>query len=539
MPRARLSVLLLPLALLAMAVAMTFCASLQRNAATRADKRIAGASGLLTAMIDRETGLRGFLLTGQESFLDPFRSGSADDVSAGAIVLRTAGGDGATLRLMRRHDRFDRAWQALAHRQIDVRRLNGAYRGSIAEALQRKNLMDQLRANNGALQDRLIARRDADLSRAGGESAALIVALTLLIGAGAFLVLRAEARRRRRAYAEELGYRTSQREYTDIIQVVRSEPEAHGLLKRHLELSLPTATATVLNRNNSDNRLEATTEVPAGSPLAEQLVGAEPGSCLAVRLGRRHRSSQDVDTLLTCGLCGATGANAACEPLLVGGQVIGSVLVEHDACLDEQGERRLAESVAQAAPVLANLRNLALAERRASTDVLTGLPNRRAVQDALKRMAAHATRSGQPLAAIGLDLDRFKDINDRFGHEAGDSVLAHVGALLSSSVRSSDLVGRLGGEEFVILAPDTDAEGAATLAESLRHALEREGVPGVEREITASFGVAVLPDMVQSADGLLRLADRAQYAAKAAGRNRVVVAPSAADTVGQQPSSDV
>jgi diguanylate cyclase (GGDEF)-like protein len=98
-------------------------------------------------------------------------------------------------------------------------------------------------------------------------------------------------------------------------------------------------------------------------------------------------------------------------------------------------------------------------------------------------------------------------------------------------VRASDLVGRLGGEEFVILAPDTDAAGAATLAENLRLALEREGVSGVDRAITASFGVAVLPDHAQSADGLLRLADRAQYAAKADGRNRVVVAPSAADSV--------
>ena len=216
---------------------------------------------------------------------------------------------------------------------------------------------------------------------------------------------------------------------------------------------------------------------------------------------------------------------------MVGGQVIGSVLVEHDADLGETGERRLAESVAQAAPVLANLRNLALAERRAATDPLTGLPNRRAVQDALKRMSAHAMRSGQPLAAIGLDLDRFKDINDRFGHEAGDTVLAHVGALLSTSVRASDVVGRLGGEEFVILAPDTDAAGAATLAENLRAALQREGVPGVEREVTASFGVAILPDHAQTGEALLRLADRAQYAAKAGGRNRVVVATGAVESV--------
>jgi diguanylate cyclase (GGDEF)-like protein len=532
MTKLRLSFLLLPLALLAMALAMATSASLQRTAATRADERTEGATRLLTAMIDQETGLRGFLLSGEESFLEPFRVGHRSAEAAEATVYRTADGDARTLLLMRQHETYENQWTVLARRQIAIRRREEQYRGSIAEALVRKGIMDHLRAVNAALRERLVARRDADLSTASRRSTALIVALTLLLGLGAFLVLRSDARRRRREFAEELGFRTTQREFTDVIQVVRSEPEAHGLLKRHLELSLPTATATVLNRNNSDNRLEATTAVPPHSALADGLVGAEPGSCLAVRLARRHRGRDGEERLLTCGLCGATAANAACEPLLVGGQVIGSVLVEHETCLGEQGERRLAESVAQAAPVLANLRNLALAERRAATDALTGLPNRRAVQDALKRMAAHATRSGQPLAAIGLDLDRFKDINDRFGHEAGDTVLAHVGALLSGMVRTSDMVGRLGGEEFVILAPDTDAEGAKTLAENLRSALQREGVPGVDREITASFGVAVLPDMALTGEALLRLADRAQYTAKADGRNRVVVAPSSVESVG-------
>ncbi|HWI70759.1 MAG TPA: GGDEF domain-containing protein, partial [Baekduia sp.] len=163
-------------------------------------------------------------------------------------------------------------------------------------------------------------------------------------------------------------------------------------------------------------------------------------------------------------------------------------------------------------------------------DALTGLPNRRAVQDALARMAAQAGRSGQPLAAIALDLDHFKDVNDRFGHDMGDTVLAHVGTLLSASVRVADVVGRIGGEEFVVLAPDTGVAGALTLAESLRAALAGERVPGLDRDVTGSFGVAVLPDHAGTAGVLLRLADRALYAAKAAGRDRVelVAVPEAA-----------
>jgi diguanylate cyclase (GGDEF)-like protein len=264
--------------------------------------------------------------------------------------------------------------------------------------------------------------------------------------------------------------------------------------------------------------------VEESSVLVEGLVGAEPTACVAVRLARSHRGDVDETRLLACTVCGKAAGRTACQPLLVGGRVIGSVLVEHATPLRDQDERRLTESVAQAAPVLANLRNLAMAERQASTDALTGLPNRRAVQDTLKRMMAHAGRADRPLAAVALDLDRFKDINDRCGHEMGDTVLAHVGALLTSSVRASDFVGRAGGEEFLVLAPDTDVDGALRLAENLRATLEREPVPGLDQDLTASFGVAVLPDHAVTGDALLRVADRGLYAAKAAGRNRVELA---------------
>ena len=96
--------------------------------------------------------------------------------------------------------------------------------------------------------------------------------------------------------------------------------------------------------------------------------------------------------------------------------MIGSVLVDHDGPLRGSGERRVHDSVAQAAPVLANLRNLALAEARALTDALTGLPNRRAIQDTLKRMLAQSARTASPLAVVLIDVDHFKQINDTFGH---------------------------------------------------------------------------------------------------------------------------
>ena len=174
--------------------------------------------------------------------------------------------------------------------------------------------------------------------------------------------------------------------------------------------------------------------------------------------------------------------------------------------------------------MLANLRNLALAEFRAATDGLTGLPNKRAVQDTVKRMSAHASRTLSPLSAIVLDLDHFKQINDTFGHGRGDDVLAAVGAVLAGTVRASDFVGRNGGEEFIVLLPDTDAESAVVVAEKIRAAIAEIVIPGVERPITASLGIASIPQHAGDGDHLIRSADRALYSAKTNGRNRAEIA---------------
>jgi diguanylate cyclase (GGDEF)-like protein len=211
-------------------------------------------------------------------------------------------------------------------------------------------------------------------------------------------------------------------------------------------------------------------------------------------------------------------------PLTVSGEVIGAVLVEHTRMLHADEHRRIQDTVSQAGPTLANLRNLALAEARAATDSLTGLPNRRAVQETLKRMIAQAGRTLAPMSVLLLDLDHFKQINDTYGHDRGDAVLSAVGEVLASALRTSDFVGRNGGEEFVALLPDTGIEGAMEAAEKLRAAIARLTLPGIDRPVTASVGAAVYPHTAADAESLLRLADRALYAAKAGGRNRCAVA---------------
>ncbi len=159
----------------------------------------------------------------------------------------------------------------------------------------------------------------------------------------------------------------------------------------------------------------------------------------------------------------------------------------------------------------------------ARTDPLTGLLNRRGFEETFEVEIERARRADSSLSVIVGDLDRFKSINDRLGHAAGDEVLRTIGATLRDSKRSWDSAARIGGEEFAVLVPDTDEHGAYTLAERLRVAIEEAVEPAGADQLTASFGVVSFPIHGQTADALLNAADQALYAAKRLGRNRAVI----------------
>jgi len=187
--------------------------------------------------------------------------------------------------------------------------------------------------------------------------------------------------------------------------------------------------------------------------------------------------------------------------------------------------KTLAEWLAsQAGVALENARLHDVVQRQASTDDLTGLVNRRRFIEALQAEVERARRFGSALTVILTDLDDFKRVNDEFGHHAGDIVLRSFAELMQSHMREVDVPGRIGGEEFAILLPETDADGAASVAERMRQSLDAVSVPVDEHRsvrVTASFGVASLqPD--QLGDDLLRAADAALYQAKAEGKDRVI-----------------
>ena len=354
----------------------------------------------------------------------------------------------------------------------------------------------------------------------------IVGAAVLGLAVGAVLLLSGIRRIRR-----NLEPGQDQAEFADTLQVANDEDEAHQLLQRHLERTLPATSAVVLNRNNSADRLEAVTPLPGGSPLADTLRGAKPRSCLAVRAGRTHSQDAERSALLACPVCASCPGATLCVPLTVGGEVIGSVLLNHAAAYTEAEQQRIRDSVGQAAPVLANLRNLAVAEIRAATDGLTGLPNKRAVTDAMKRLFGQASTTASPLALLLIDLDHFKKINDQWGHPVGDQVLASIGAVLRSVLRARDFAGRNGGEEFAVLLPDTGIPAALEIAERIRTAITEISLPGTDVSVAASLGVVGFPDHATTLDRLERLADAALYIAKRQGKNRVeLAAPAATDS---------
>ncbi len=255
----------------------------------------------------------------------------------------------------------------------------------------------------------------------------------------------------------------------------------------------------------------------AWSPTISPLLAARLGACALLGVRLEH-----------CSVCSAGKR-----------RLLGTLFVSY------RQPRRFSDDDRSIASGLANLASLALAnarlhaqtlgsladaERRAETDELTGLANRRALERRMEAAVAGALRDRRRLSALVLDLDAFKAVNDRHGHGVGDDCLRAVARAIEASLRPGDVVGRLGGEEFLVVLPDTGSKGAWLVAERLRARIgELPMPPGAL--LSASVGVASLPAHATSASELVRAADRAMYEAKATGRDRsIVFNPRAAQT---------
>jgi diguanylate cyclase (GGDEF)-like protein len=214
-------------------------------------------------------------------------------------------------------------------------------------------------------------------------------------------------------------------------------------------------------------------------------------------------------------------------PLSASGERFGTLELVGDSFSREQ-RMNAASLAAHAVVALENARLHGMVERQALVDGLTGLANRRAAAEALHAEAARAGRLETPLSVVLADLDGFKDVNDAHGHAVGDAVLRTFAEVLRETLRDSDVAGRWGGEEFLLLLPGADEDGAAQLAERVRIGLAARNVPGLPGlRVTASFGVAEYAGETNT-EQLVAAADSALYRAKRAGKDRVERAARAA-----------
>jgi len=261
-----------------------------------------------------------------------------------------------------------------------------------------------------------------------------------------------------------------------------------------------------------------------------------PDECWALRRGRTH-VVEDLSTGLPCQhLHSPLPASYLCVPMMAQGEALGVLHLWESETSGPSGEMRqaalrLVETQAHAvaeqiALALANVKLRETLRSQSIRDALTGLFNRRYLEETLEREIQRAARNRTPLGVIMLDIDHFKRFNDTFGHEAGDALLHELGLFFLTRIRGADIACRYGGEEFTLILPEAPLAATRQRAEELR-----EGVKALRVQlrgqplgpITLSLGVAGFPDHGPNKEVLLRAADAALYHAKQAGRDRVVV----------------
>lgn len=359
----------------------------------------------------------------------------------------------------------------------------------------------------------------------GDTSLAIDIALLwiVVLTASTTAAMNERELRRRRYDAEAL------QRFAGALHADRRMDEVATRLCEFFTSELDATRAVVCERTREGWRVDAASGLALGQPAASvgaesALLACEPGvdgEILAMRL------DPAADPWLAAILPGAERLVAF--PFGVTGQSPSWVVFEHGARRGSRIEARVLSTAAQAVATASLARSrthlLERAERAAATDGLTSVANRRTFDVEIAALEAAWHRAQSPFALVMVDIDRFKSINDRFGHQMGDLVLQAVAATIVASCRPTDLPARYGGEEFAILLPGTRREAAAEIAERIRVALHVAELPV---PVTASFGVAAVPEDSTIADDALYKADAALIHAKNSGRDRVVLASEAA-----------
>jgi len=307
-----------------------------------------------------------------------------------------------------------------------------------------------------------------------------------------------------------------------------------------LQRVAPSPRGQVMLLNNSTNRLMVAATWGEGLPsVGSPAVIDRADRCPGIRRATAYVAEDLGDELsVRCPAHPAESGTVVCLPMPALGSIVGVIHLERPEprSFEAAAVQRATRTAEQVALAIANARLMKTMEGLANTDPLTGLRNARFFDAYLEEQFTLASRDGDSIGLIMLDVDRFKEFNDTFGHPAGDEALRALSRTMRSVLRSSDVVARYGGEEFIVALHHTSLEPAMLVAEKLRVAVEETVVeigPGRYARYTASLGVVATDTHRVDRKGLVSLADAAMYRAKANGRNRVETAPTSATELGK------
>lgn len=326
-------------------------------------------------------------------------------------------------------------------------------------------------------------------------------------------------------------------EMSSLLQATSTVDELYAVIADYFERLFPRGPGAFFVYSASRDDLEQKACWGGYAALDEPAL-IRPSECWGLRRGRAHRLDHRSARMRCVHIRAAAAERAICAPVLGPSETIGLLHLRfdepapvpqaHEAALWDEREQITVTAAEYLGLALVNLRLRSALQQQSIRDPLTGLFNRRFMEETLTREIRRAQRHHTTVSVLMLDIDHFKLFNDRHGHAAGDAVLREFSALLAEGIRGADIASRYGGEEFTILLPDTAATDAGRKAAQL---LER--ARGLRLTfnghdvgaISASVGVAAYPGHGEHAQDLLRAADAALYAAKQAGRDRVEIAP--------------
>ncbi|KAB7765976.1 diguanylate cyclase [Xanthomonas maliensis] len=499
------------------------------------------------SLLDAESAQRGYLLTGNEAYLQDYQS----SVERLPLLLDKLRGKIADNPAQERH--LDQLQRLVNARLQQIQQVLDIYAGGGLEparssirqgAFRTTSAIRELASTMVQREQELLAQR-AESSR---QSAALLLVLALAgipFGVAVVAVVysllmrelrhRAEAERAAARANTELGasIEALQRStadlnllsrYTGLLQSCVSAEEALEVSSRILSRLLPGVAGSVYLLRASQDRAEVISHW--GEQLVQSAPHLLPEECWALRRGQPHVIEQ-MDRDAVCAHIDASpdvAATTACLPMSAQGTQLGFLFLSAPGP-GPLPRLEIAEAAAeQLSLALSNLRLRESLRRQSIRDPLTGLYNRRYLEEALSHELARCARRDLPLSVLMLDVDHFKQFNDSQGHAGGDLLLAAVGELLQTRLRAEDVACRYGGEEFTVILPETDGEEALQLAEQLRADMAALRVNDGARQlpqVTTSIGLASFPLDGELGSALIQKADTALYVAKRNGRNRV------------------